>query len=95
MASLPGVGSPVALQAGRCNDLFSRLVELSTPDGDVSTAEAADILGQFKVWSGNIGALHGYEIRSSLDFRLREAPKIASQVVELLEELEDSLNDGE
>ncbi|KAF5710471.1 zinc finger transcription factor ace1 [Fusarium globosum] len=49
-------------------------------------------LSRFKVWSGNIGAHK--KGRSSLDHRLRDASNIRNQVVELLEDLAESLKDA-
>lgn len=47
---------------------------------------------RFKVWSGNIGAHRSG--RSSLEYRLRDASNIREHVVELLEGLRQSLEDG-
>ncbi|KAK4182850.1 hypothetical protein QBC35DRAFT_478707 [Podospora australis] len=47
---------------------------------------------RFKVWAGNIGAHRSG--RSSLDYRLRDASNIRAQVINLLEDLAESLNDG-
>ena len=51
-----------------------------------------DELGRFKIWAGNIGALQGG--RSSLDYRLGDAPHISNLVVQILRDLEDSLKQG-
>ncbi|KAK3685899.1 hypothetical protein B0T22DRAFT_482821 [Podospora appendiculata] len=50
-----------------------------------------DELGRFRVWIANIGAHQSG--RSSLDYRLRDASNIKTQVVKLLQNLTDSLND--
>ncbi|KAI1034468.1 hypothetical protein LB504_004494 [Fusarium proliferatum] len=59
---------------------------------DISLLKLQNELSRFKVWSGNIGA-HKTG-RSSLDHRLRDASNIRDQVVELLEDLKDSLKDA-
>ena len=49
-----------------------------------------DSQGRFKVWSGNLGALKND--RSSLDYRLREAPRTKDLVLKLLADLEKLLS---
>lgn len=53
-----------------------------------------DELGRFKIWAGNIGAFQESSSRSSLQFRLKEAPNIAIQAEELLDELNQCLEDS-
>jgi hypothetical protein len=53
----------------------------------------SDEFGRFKVWSSNIGAHRSG--RSSLDYRLRDASHIQKRVLELLEDLNRSLEEGE
>ncbi|KAI3581972.1 hypothetical protein IWW34DRAFT_354855 [Fusarium oxysporum f. sp. albedinis] len=68
----------------------------SIPDegtqSDISLVKLQNELSRFKVWSGNIGAHR--KGRSSLDHRLRDASNIRAQVVELLEDLRESLQDA-
>ncbi|KAH7202523.1 hypothetical protein BKA60DRAFT_657595 [Fusarium oxysporum] len=59
---------------------------------DISLVKLQNELSRFKVWSGNIGAHR--KGRSSLDHRLRDASNIRDQVVELLEDLRESLQDA-
>lgn len=59
---------------------------------DISLLKLQNELSRFKVWSGNIGAHK--KGRSSLDHRLRDASNIRDQVLELLEDLRESLKDG-
>ncbi|VTT55264.1 unnamed protein product [Fusarium fujikuroi] len=61
-------------------------------DSDISLLKLQNELSRFKVWSGNIGAHK--KGRSSLDHRLRDASNIRDQVVELLEDLRESLKDA-
>ncbi|TVY73511.1 E3 ubiquitin-protein ligase RSP5 [Lachnellula suecica] len=89
--------SPIATRAKRCLELFGGLVALQPDeqlDLDLSAAEAVDSLGRFKIWAGNIGALQPFELKSSLDYRLRDASKISAQVVDLLNELAESIEDA-
>ncbi|RDL42221.1 uncharacterized protein BP5553_02200 [Venustampulla echinocandica] len=83
------ISSPVASQAKICLELFDLVAEFPSIG-----SEAADCFGRFKLWAGNLGALHGLEIESSLDFRLRNTPKIATQIIDLLEELTESLEEA-
>jgi len=46
------------------------------------------------VWAGNIGAFQSEEFRSSLDYRLREASHIWSQIGRTLQFLDSSLAEG-
>lgn len=99
MASLQPSPSPIASRTKTCVELFKRLNELSRePDGQqdatAPTTEAADALGRFRIWAGNIGAFQKFESKSSLDYRLRDAKKIAIQIVGLLDDLAESLEDG-
>jgi hypothetical protein len=57
-------------------------------------ATIIDEHGRFQIWAGNIGALQPVKKTSSLEYRLRDAPKIANQVVEVLEDLEEALDDS-
>ena len=100
MANLQPVQSPIASRTKTCLELFERLNELSLQldeerDSIAPTTEAADCLGRFRIWAGNIGAFQRFESKSSLDYRLRDAKKIAIQIVGLLDDLAESLEDGE
>ena len=53
-----------------------------------------DECGRFRIWAGNLGALQQLPSPTSLDHRLRQSPKIACHIHELLEILKDSLQDG-
>jgi len=64
--------------------------------GSYETKELAlqlvqDQIGRFRVWAGNMGAHHPAGSRMSLDYKLKEASHIHAMVVELLEELNTSL----
>lgn len=52
-----------------------------------------DQVGRFRVWSGNMGAHYPAHSRMSLDFKLKEASYLQNTVVELLEELNTSLEE--
>ncbi|KAE9975337.1 hypothetical protein EG328_003237 [Venturia inaequalis] len=64
----------------------------STVDREqVISPHIIDEFGRFKMWSGNIGAHHSGH--SSLDYHLRDASHIQRRVLELLEDLGQSLEE--
>src|SRR5437868_5620845 len=91
--------SPITSRANKCVGLFEDLVELlRQPDHQhdygISDTETTDAFGRFKIWAGNIGAFQEIDVKSSLDFRLRDTPKISAQILEILDDLAESLEDG-
>ncbi|MCJ1464450.1 hypothetical protein MMC07_003063 [Pseudocyphellaria aurata] len=90
--------SSVDTQTRLCLRYFDQLrVMLETSDppkpGGISYSTACDELGRFRIWAGNVGALQHGRSQSYLDSRLREDPKIFDQVVDLLEDLSESLEE--
>lgn len=61
---------------------------------DISAADVQDQFGRFNVWAGNIGALQPLQIKSSLENRLRDASRTRQQVLDLLGDLQGSLEEG-
>src|SRR5205085_9987376 len=57
--------------------IYSQLnTELARPYvSDISAADIQDELGRFKLWAGNVAALHPKESRSSLEYRLSDASR--------------------
>lgn len=91
--------SPIASKAQECVGLFEALAELSSswddsPAHGIEQREVLEHLGQFRIWAGNIGALQPRSVPSSLEHRLRDAPKFAAEVMSLLGDLVDILEDG-
>lgn len=83
----------IAHHGKACLDGLERLCKLSATSVLSSDGCAAQ-LGRFRIWAFNIGALQEAHLPSSLEFRLREAPKLVDRIVELLEDLEESIEDG-
>ena len=90
----------VSPRASACVHRFKQLCALFE-DGklvqssyEISPLQVRDSYGQFRIWAGNIGALQTLPSTSSLDYRLREVPKLSEQVIILLEDLEEALEDG-
>jgi hypothetical protein len=69
-----------------------RLAKRTTPRARYEES-LNDELDRFKIWSGNIGAHQ--QGRSSLDYKLREASVIRERVTKLLDDLAESIDDGE
>ncbi|KAF8458665.1 hypothetical protein BGX38DRAFT_1264971 [Terfezia claveryi] len=58
---------------------------------EISLQLVQDQIGRFRVWSRNMGAHYPAHSRMSLDYKLKEASYLQNTVVELLEELNTSL----
>ena len=99
MAPHVSLASPVAKHGQACAHHFDELCALFDDEErqfiyEISQLQVRDSYGQFKIWAGNIGALQHIQSASSLDYRLREVPKISKQVVALLQDLDGALEDG-
>lgn len=64
------------------------------PNGRSLRIAVADSNGRFRVWSGNIGAHQNGTMKSSLDYRLRDAGYIKIRFIRLLKDLNMLLLDG-
>ena len=67
-----------------CVSAFMGLAQaLSTSSHhETSLEEVRDVLDRYKLWAGNMGAMHsGTKYRMSLDYRLREATFYKEQVM--------------
>jgi hypothetical protein len=53
-----------------------------------------DFSARFRIWAGNLGAFQRLPARASIDHRLRESPKIATQIQDLLLGLRETINDS-
>ena len=86
--------SSVASQYERCIYTFSQLyerLESTDHDHDVLSSVEEEI-GRFRVWAAQTGAHRSGRV--SLDYRLREAPHVHSQVSELIGEIQEDLENG-
>jgi hypothetical protein len=54
-----------------------------------------DARARFKAWGESIAAFHDGLARTSLDFRLREAPEIRGRALQILGYLQEYLYEGE
>ena len=72
--------------------IYSLLDQRNRPyQDDVSADDIQDEFGRFLVWGENIGALQPGHMRSSLEFRLRDASQTRSRVQRFLIDLQESL----
>lgn len=87
---------PISAAVSNCDKAFC---DLATQLSDRSIEEltglkrldALDAADRFKIWAGNLGAFKSLSSEASLEFRLRESPKITSQISDLLLDLEATL----
>jgi hypothetical protein len=87
--------SNVGLCAAALNDLSTILKDPNCQHLDQTQSFAIeDEARRFKLWASNIGALQGPEIESSLDYRLREAPQVRQQAINILKRLTFSAKQG-
>ena len=90
----------IASQVAVCLASFNTLQEAigdesQQPNGRSLRIAAEDSNGRFRVWSGNIGAHQNGTMKSSLDYRLRDAGYIKIRFIRLLKDLNMLLLDGE
>ncbi|KAI3322270.1 hypothetical protein HD806DRAFT_144170 [Xylariaceae sp. AK1471] len=88
------MGEDIAKAVSHCLSIFKLLTfkEQEWNGGQVQLSSVQDELSRFKVWAGSIGAHRTG--RSSLEYRLRDASHIKSQVLRLLENLSELLQDA-
>lgn len=88
----------LATCAVECAQAFEKLSTLPQPQFEQHTHLRQDDIedqdGRFRIWAGNLGAFQKLPSKSSLDYRLRESPKVAIQVQELLQDLHRALDDS-
>lgn len=82
----------IASKAKASARLFDELCSLPDIDSTARTV-LVDQSSSFQIWAANIGALQEPPLPSSLDHRLREAPKVADQIKGLLEDLIETLQE--
>ena len=84
----------IAPKVHECVRRFNALCGLLPETDRTARPALVDQLGRLKIWAGNIGAFQELPLPSSLDYRLREAPKIVNQVIEFLNDLNETLQEG-
>lgn len=87
--ALMAIGA-IASKAKTSARLFDKLCYLSKKDLTARTV-LVDQSGRLKFWAANIGAFNETPLLSSLDHRLREAPRVADQIRGFLGDLVEAL----
>jgi hypothetical protein len=64
------------------------------PEASQHVKPVEDLLARFKLWAGNLGALHQPSSNMSLDHRLGQPSRIRSQVFQHLDQLQEAVDDG-
>ncbi len=111
MAGVPGANdlsnpSPIYALCKTCLGLYHILCDTfqdateeeasqSGFDPAYSLAIMQDARSKFKAWALGIAALQEGRMRSSLDFRLQSASEIRKRILTILENLKESLHDGQ
>ncbi|PGH04453.1 CAMK protein kinase [Polytolypa hystricis UAMH7299] len=86
--------SYIATEVRSCIQEFGELPTSLEARGDVElSSQLGEERDRFHIWAGNIGAFQQLPNKTSLDWRLRNAPKISAQVIELLEDIREALSD--
>jgi len=75
-----------------CAIRFNVLASSSSSSGSLSPPAFEDQLARFSIWAANVGAFA--EAHGSLDYRLRESPKIKNMMMQLLIGLKRKLQRG-
>lgn len=83
--------------ADRSRDVRASLLDLldkaKTTEAPIEQHEVEDILDRFKLWTGNLGALHEAHKRMSLESRLADSPEVQGQICEQLEDMQEAIQD--
>lgn len=99
------IKSPIYGLATICQIAFKELLDiLHTQANDpghhalsfeVYQPAIEDANARFNAWGTNIAAFRDGSSRISLDYRMREAPEIKRRALQILEDVQDYLKDGE
>ena len=83
------------VKAGFSDLIGATQTQFSEPDLPARTRAIEDVLDRFKLWTGNLGALHEPRSRLSLEKRLGDSPEVLQQIREHLGDLHEALQDRE
>jgi hypothetical protein len=83
--------------ADRSSDVRQSLLDLldgaRTTKAPIESQKVDDVLDRFKLWTGNLGALHQAQRRMSLDSRLAGSPEVRNQICEQLDDMQEAIQD--
>ena len=88
----------IASQGWVCVKCFDHIISLLEDPGrenkaDIKHLAVKDEFSRFKLWTGNIGALQDACRKTSLELRLRKAPRVVDHIKKLLRDLATTLED--
>jgi hypothetical protein len=88
----------IALRGWACVKGFDQLILIfkdsnGEKNSGMNPSAVTDEFSRFKLWAGNIGALHKAERTTSLEYRLRNAPRVQDYIRRLLDDLATALKD--
>lgn len=73
--------------------LLDILDKARTIEAHVEVQKVEDALYRFKLWTGNLGALHQAHKRMSLESRLADSPEVQDQICEQLDDMQEAAQD--
>ncbi|KAG6355242.1 hypothetical protein INS49_004324 [Diaporthe citri] len=73
--------------------LLDLLDKTRTTEAPMGPQEVEDVLDMFKLWTGNLGALHQAHKRISLESRLADSPEVQGQICEQLDDMQEAIQD--
>lgn len=83
--------------AERSSDVRGSLLDVleksKTAGSPVEVHTVEDLLDRFKLWTGNLGALHQAHKRMSLESRLADSPEVRDQICEHLDDMQEAPQD--
>lgn len=83
--------------ADRSWDIRQSLLDLldkaRTTEAPIEPQEVEDVLDRFKLWTGNLGALHQAHKRISLESRLGDSLEVHGQICEQLDDMQEAIQD--
>lgn len=83
--------------ADRCGEIRQIMVSLisdtTAKEAPFAPEAVEDALDRFKLWTGNLGALHQPQSRMSLESRLADSLEVRNQICEQLSDLQEALQD--
>ncbi|KAK5000885.1 hypothetical protein LTR66_000302, partial [Elasticomyces elasticus] len=87
----------IAWSSQSCKLIFQLVVseqwDAQFTNSNALRASFADIFGRYKIWGGSIGVFQDHDNLASLAQRLRDAARVAGQILELLSSLEKDVFD--
>lgn len=83
--------------ADRSWDVRQSILDLldksKTVEAPVQPQKVEDVLDKFKLWAGNLGALHQAHKRLSLESRLADSPEVQDEICEQLDDMQEAIQD--